>query len=150
MHYTRRMPRANNQRPLYQRIAIDIAGGILVIISPITGLLPGPGGIPVFLAGLGLLAINHEWAHRLIELAATSWQQATAKIFQTNPLLSRAIDVLFGLIIVAAITLNIVYDHPVIRIICFGFISFSLLVLFTNQNRFTRIKRRLFSRSRNR
>ncbi len=150
MLYTRRMSRANNQRPLYQRIAIDIAGGILIIISPITGLLPGPGGIPVFLAGLGLLAINHEWARRLIELAATSWQQATAKIFQTNPLLSRAIDILFSLVIVAAITLNVVYDHPAIRIICFGFISFSLLILLTNQNRFTRLKRAIFSRRHNR
>lgn len=149
MLYTRCMSRANNQRPLYQRIAIDIAGGILIIISPITGVLPGPGGIPIFLAGLGLLATNHEWARRVIETAATSWQQSTAKIFQANPLLSRAIDALFTLVIVAAVTLNIVHDNPIVRIVCFGFISFSLLVLLSNQNRITRLKQALLSRRRN-
>lgn len=33
------------------------------------GWIPGPGGIPLFLLGLSLLAVNHDWAERWLETA---------------------------------------------------------------------------------
>src|SRR5215216_378836 len=33
------------------------------------GWLPGPGGIPLLILGLSLLAVNHDWAERWLETA---------------------------------------------------------------------------------
>ena len=40
-------------------------GMLLVIVSPFTGLLPGPGGIPIFLLGIAILASEYDWANRI-------------------------------------------------------------------------------------
>ena len=42
-----------------------VIGMAFVIISPFTGVLPGPGGIPIFLIGVAILATEFEWAKRL-------------------------------------------------------------------------------------
>lgn len=42
-----------------------VIGMLFVIISPFTGVLPGPGGIPIFLIGVAILATEFEWAQRL-------------------------------------------------------------------------------------
>ena len=39
-------------------------GCLLIIISPLVGAIPGPGGVFVFAAGLALLLRNSEWAKR--------------------------------------------------------------------------------------
>jgi uncharacterized protein (TIGR02611 family) len=44
-----------------------VIGMALVIISPFTGVLPGPGGIPIFLIGVAILSTEFEWARRLRE-----------------------------------------------------------------------------------
>jgi hypothetical protein len=48
-------------------ILIDTLGVICIIGAILLGWLPGPGGIPLLLAGLGLLAINHPWAQRRMD-----------------------------------------------------------------------------------
>lgn len=72
----------------------DIAGVFLIIISPITGMIPGPGGIPIFLAGLGLLAINHEWARKLLKFITTTGAAMIKRFFSENPLIKWLYDVL--------------------------------------------------------
>lgn len=44
----------------------DISGVTLIILSVLLGWIPGPGFVPLFLAGLGLLSINHDWAKKLL------------------------------------------------------------------------------------
>ncbi|MGI8705715.1 MAG: hypothetical protein ACR2JJ_07975 [Sphingomicrobium sp.] len=46
------------------RIALFVTGLVLIVISPLLGALPGPGGIFVFAAGLALALRNSEWAKR--------------------------------------------------------------------------------------
>jgi len=50
------------KNPLYKVIITDMIGVLLLFLVPILGPLPGPGGIPLLLAGFGLLAVNHDWA----------------------------------------------------------------------------------------
>ncbi|WP_294390207.1 hypothetical protein [uncultured Sphingomonas sp.] len=45
-------------------MAILCLGWFLVVLSPVVGALPGPGGIFVFAAGLVLLLRNSCWARR--------------------------------------------------------------------------------------
>lgn len=42
-----------------------VIGMLFVIVSPFTGVLPGPGGIPIFLIGVAILSTEFEWAKRL-------------------------------------------------------------------------------------
>lgn len=50
-----------------KRWLTDILGVLLIILGFLIGWLPGPGFIPLVLAGLGLLAINHAWAKRWLD-----------------------------------------------------------------------------------
>ncbi len=44
-------------------------GLIFVLAAGATGWLPGPGGIPLFLIGIAILATEFEWAERLRDFA---------------------------------------------------------------------------------
>ncbi|MDQ3123628.1 MAG: hypothetical protein M3Q14_03015 [bacterium] len=49
---------------LFDTLAVLCFAGVIAF-----GWLPGPGGLPLFLLGLSLLAVNHEWAERWLETA---------------------------------------------------------------------------------
>ena len=46
------------------RTALFMVGLLLIIVSPLAGAIPGPGGVFVFAAGLALALKNSEWAKR--------------------------------------------------------------------------------------
>lgn len=48
------------------RIAVGVAGAVLMIAAALTGWLPGPGGIPLFLLGLAVWASEFDWAHGVL------------------------------------------------------------------------------------
>lgn len=47
------------------RQVLFVLGIALVIVAPLVGAIPGPGGVFVFAAGLALILQNSEWAKRL-------------------------------------------------------------------------------------
>jgi hypothetical protein len=51
------------KHPTWRLVMIGL-GWFLVVLSPIVGALPGPGGIFVFAGGLILLLRNSRWARR--------------------------------------------------------------------------------------
>lgn len=57
-HWWSRIP-ATIRKPL-----VLIVGSIFIIAAILTGWLPGPGGIPLFLIGIAILATEFEWAER--------------------------------------------------------------------------------------
>ena len=46
------------------RTILFMVGLLLIIVSPLAGAIPGPGGVFVFAAGLALALKNSEWAKR--------------------------------------------------------------------------------------
>lgn len=56
---------ANPASSLVYRIGVGVLGSALLILSLLTGWLPGPGGIPLFLIGMAVLASEFRWAHRV-------------------------------------------------------------------------------------
>jgi hypothetical protein len=46
------------------RLGQLVIGILLVLITPLVGVLPGPGGVVVFGIGLGLILRNSAWAKR--------------------------------------------------------------------------------------
>lgn len=140
------MSQQKKQRPFYQRIAIDIAGFGLMIISPFLGWLPGPGGIPLFLAGLGLVSLNHEWAENLLKDFDKKRVEYTDKYLMASPRVSMTIDIVcIGLLILGAY-IALTSDTLIVRAPGLGLISVTLIILVSNQKRWERFKKWLKNR----
>jgi hypothetical protein len=77
-----------------KRIGTDTAGYLLIIASVLTGWLPGPGGIPIFIAGLGLLSINNKWAKDLREYVLQHGGKIVQIIFPRHPIAQWAYDII--------------------------------------------------------
>ena len=77
-----------------KRIGIDAAGYLLILAAALTGWLPGPGGIPLFIAGLGLLSINNKWAKDLREYVLTHGGKIILIIFPKHPIAQWAYDLI--------------------------------------------------------
>jgi putative transmembrane protein PGPGW len=63
--WRRRIRAKPHQLRVYRAIVATI-GLLLVLLGLATGWLPGPGGIPLVLAGLAVWASEFHWAHRLM------------------------------------------------------------------------------------
>ncbi|WP_303539343.1 PGPGW domain-containing protein [Sphingomonas natans] len=57
----------------HMRLCLLGLGWFLVVLSPFVGVLPGPGGIFVFAAGLVLLLRNSAWARRRYAQLKRRW-----------------------------------------------------------------------------
>ena len=55
------MPQSRTRTPLV-RITLLVVGLLLIAATPLVGIIPGPGGIFVFAAGLVLVLQNSNWA----------------------------------------------------------------------------------------
>lgn len=118
---------------------VDIVAFGLILGSPFVGFLPGPGGLPVLLAGLGMLASNHHWARRLLAELEKNRQRYSNKFF-TNPRVMLATDVIGIAIILPAAFLVFSAENFFLRGLGIGTISTVILVLLTNRNRLDRLK----------
>ncbi len=64
----RRKVRANPHQHRIYRVVVAAVGLVIIAFGLVTGPLPGPGGIPLVLLGLAILASEFVWAHRLMGL----------------------------------------------------------------------------------
>lgn len=126
-------------RSVFKRIIVDIVGFGLVIISPFTGILPGPGGIPIFLVGLGLIASNHQWAVDLLHDFEKRRVDFTNKVLLASPKISRSIDIVCIVILTVGAYLALTQDNFIARGIGLFSFSISLLLVLSNQKRFERL-----------
>ena len=63
----RRRIRENRRKLAVYRVAVAIAGLLLVCLGFVSGPIPGPGGIPLVLLGLAIWSSEFEWAYRLMQ-----------------------------------------------------------------------------------
>ncbi len=61
-------------------VILDIVAVALLLVALFFGWLPGAPGIPIALAGLSLLAINHTWARDLLEKLKVKFEEIKEKI----------------------------------------------------------------------
>lgn len=66
-----------------KRIAVTIAGFVLVIAGLAMLVLPGPG-ILIVIAGLAILATEYVWAQRALNFAKQKAEQAKNKVLGRN------------------------------------------------------------------
>jgi len=125
-----------------KRIAVDAAGYLLILAAILTGWLPGPGGIPLALAGLGLLSINNEWARRIRDYLLKNGGKVVKILFPEHIIFQWLYDVIVVLLFVLVAVLE--WRHAAIWQISLGIglFFFALFIAAMNRDRFNRLKNR--------
>ncbi|MBP9821134.1 hypothetical protein KBC85_03260 [Candidatus Saccharibacteria bacterium] len=95
-----------------KRISYDFVGISLIILSALLGWLPGPGGIPLLIAGLAILSVHNKWAHNILVFVKKNADSFFTAVFPNNKkiriLHTMVALFLFGL----AIFIYIYLDNP--------------------------------------
>ena len=144
--YYKYMVKTRQKNSLWKIIVIDSLAGLCFIGVLLFGWLPGPGGVPLFLAGLGLLAINHDWAERWLETAKVKGVSIKKTIFPDRPLIRALYDIgsvaLFG----AATYLFFTTDNRFVAGGCIAAACVGLFIFLINRERLDKLSN-LFKKS---
>lgn len=124
-----------------KRVAIDAAGYLLLIAALLTGWLPGPGGIPLAIAGLGLLSINNEWARRLRDYLLTNGGKFVKILFPPNPWIQWLYDV--AVVLLWLLVAVLAWQHAAAWqiTVAVGLFFFATAIALLNRDRYSRFKR---------
>lgn len=125
-----------------KRIAVDAAGYLLIIAAALTGWLPGPGGIPLFIAGLGLLSIHNEWAQRLRDYLLKHGGKIVKVVFPPIPWVQWLYDIIVVLLWV--IVFILAEQHAAVWQVTLAVSLFfvSLAIALLNRDRMDRLRRK--------
>ncbi|MFT4532549.1 MAG: hypothetical protein ACI9T8_000573 [Candidatus Saccharimonadales bacterium] len=137
------MARKSNKNPLWKVIATDLAGVFLLILVPILGPLPGPGGIPLLIAGFGLLAVNHDWADDAVNYVKKHSESLRGMIFPEKLWAQRAWDLVAVLLLITGTLMNFVVEHWVLVALSYGVMAGSTTVFMMNRNRLAWLDKQL-------
>ncbi|MCA0154831.1 TIGR02611 family protein [Tsukamurella sp. M9C] len=96
--------KASRHGSLAWRICVGVVGGVVLIAGIIAIPYPGPGWLIVF-AGLGILATEFEWAHRLLRFARERYDRFAAWLSRQNIVVKGAFGVGTCLIVLATVWL---------------------------------------------
>ena len=66
-----------------KRIAVTIAGSVVLALGVVMLVLPGPG-LVLILVGLGILSSEYVWAQRLLRKAKEKAEQAKDTVLRRN------------------------------------------------------------------
>ncbi len=126
--------------PKLKRIGTDIAGYGLILLGVLSGWLPGPGGIPLILGGLGLLSINNEWARRLRDWLVKHGGNFIQRLFPKHPFVQAAYDLLALLLL--GIVAWLAWQHAAIWQLSLAIALFciTLVIAGMNRDRLVRLK----------
>lgn len=125
----------------FKRIATDAAGYFLILLGIASGWLPGPGGIPLIVGGLGLLSINNKWAHDLREYVLARGGKLVKNLFPNN----KFVEFLYDLIVILLFVLVgvLAWRHAAIWQISLAIALFfiALFIALMNRDRLQRLRR---------
>ena len=131
----------NRYMQFIKRVLTDVLGVLLIIIAPLLGWLPGPGGIPLFFVGLGLLSINHDWAKRLLEYLKTHGLKRLERLLRENIHVQRATDVV-GIFTIAVGSWYLFTKPSPIKYFGVLYIGVGGLLLLISRERYKKIVRK--------
>jgi hypothetical protein len=124
-----------------KRIGIDIGGYGLILLGIATGWLPGPGGVPLILAGLALLSLNNEWARRLRDWLLRNGGEFLTYLFPKNKTVQIMYDLL-AVVILIIVAFLVANRAAVWQIgLASGLFLFVLTIVGMNRDRLGRLKR---------
>lgn len=129
------MARKQNNNSLLKVIITDMAGVGCLMLVPFLGPLPGPGGIPLLVAGFGLLAANHDWADDAIVYIKKHSTSLRNVVFPNVTWVKWSWD-LFALFLISFGTwLNFVAEHWLLKGMSIGIMASASTVFMLNRDR---------------
>lgn len=126
-----------------RRILIDIAGYLLILAALATGWLPGPGGIPLLVAGLGLLSIHNAWAKRLREYVVRHGSDLVYRLFPEYALIQLLYDVAVTLALASAAVLLWLHHEYWQLAIAGVLVGLGIAIGLLNRRRYARFVQRM-------
>lgn len=118
-------------------------GLVLIMIAPLVGWIPGPGGIIVFLLGIAVLASEFDWAENLQEFFLKTVPKEVKKRWRPTPKWEITFDITAILMLLGALgSAYVNWWAPVFSLGIGG-----LCLFLFNRERLTRLKKRLKKRS---
>ncbi len=123
-------------------LLFDLIGVLLMLLAIATGWLPGPGGIPLFIIGLSILAIHHEWAQKYIDHFKEIVENIGKRIFNNNKHVQLTYDLISPPLIIGGIYLLWLHNATWQITVSIFMIITGITVLLGNRNRFHRAKAR--------
>lgn len=116
---------------LFDTLAVFCFIGVILF-----GWLPGPGGIPLFLLGLSLLAANHDWAERWLNTAKLKGVTIKKWLFPNKPWVRNTYDgIALGVMSIAAL-LIFEYEDRLIEGLAVIMFFASMFIFLVNRDRF--------------
>lgn len=135
------MAKNNSKNPLWKVILTDFIGVLCLVLVPILGPLPGPGGIPLLLAGFGLLALNHDWADDAVSYIKKNSENMRKIIFPEKRWIQRLWDMFVFLMILAGSWINVYAESWLLSMLSIAPFTVAGTVFILNRNRITRLDR---------
>lgn len=99
------------------------------------GWLPGPGGIPLILAGLGLLSINHDWAKQLLHKLKEHSGKFMSLLFPEKKSVQIAYDILGVVVLGFGIWILTLQTRSLISSLAIALVFLSIALLLLNRKR---------------
>ena len=130
-------------------LLVDIAGFGLILIAIPIGWVPGPGGIPLLILGLSLLATNHDWAERVMQRVKDESLKASKHVSESSHTTKWVIDISSVLFITGAVLLFIEFTGSLAITSAISLVFSGVILLFTNQNRHLRFWNKLSKKHKN-
>ena len=131
------MPRKNPHTPIWKVVLTDALGVLLLLLVPILGPLPGPGGIPLLISGFGLLAINHDWADGAVDYVKLHSESLRNVIFPDNFWVKWGWDIFAVFLLVSGTWLNFVAEVWFLKGLSYGIMASSTTLFMLNRDRIT-------------
>jgi hypothetical protein len=129
------MAKKNSENPWWKILATDTLGVLLLLLVPVIGPLPGPGGIPLLIAGFGLLAINHDWADDAIVYVKMHSESLRSVVFPNITWVKWSWDLFAFALLSFGTFLNFQAEHWLVKGLSIGIMASSTTVFMLNRDR---------------
>ena len=128
-----KIPKRKN--PLWKVFLTDMLGILCLILVPFLGPLPGPGGIPLLLAGFGFLAVNHDWADDAIHFVKKHSENLLGYFFPDKTLIKWAWDIFAVLVLLGGLALNLTAEWWLLKGLSYGVMAGASTIFMLNRGR---------------
>jgi len=129
------MARKQNNNSLLKVILTDMAGVGCLMLVPFLGPLPGPGGIPLIIAGFGLLAANHDWADDAIIYVKKRSTSLRKIVFPDVTWIKWSWDFFALALVLFGTWLNIIAENWLLKALSIGFMASASTLFMLNRDR---------------
>lgn len=129
------MARKQNNNSLIKVILTDAAGIGCLLLVPLLGPVPGPGGIPLIIAGFGFLAVNHDWADDAIVYVKKHSDNLRKIIFPDRTYIKWAWDVFSLSLFFLGLYFNLTSDWWILKATSIGIMATASTLFVMNRGR---------------